>query len=64
LFDLSGKSLAQEDYPLPERTQETLENALFNAISAFMSSVMMEMARRPPVEACCSTSLMRPRSIS
>lgn len=38
LFDLSGKSLAQEDYPLPERTQETLENALFNAISAFMST--------------------------
>jgi hypothetical protein len=34
LFDLSGKSLAQEDYPLPERTQETLENALFNAIPA------------------------------
>ena len=37
LFDLSGKSLAQEDYPLPERTQETLENALFNAISAFIN---------------------------
>jgi hypothetical protein len=71
LFDEAAfDTLAQEDYPLPERTQETLENALFNAISAFMSthqrrvSVMMEMARRPPVEACCSTSLMRPRSIS
>lgn len=36
LFDLSGKSLAQEDYALPERTQETLEHALFNAIARFM----------------------------
>ena len=36
LFDLSGKSLAQEDYPLPERTQETLENTLFQAIASFM----------------------------
>ncbi|MBK0003855.1 N-acetylglucosamine repressor [Erwinia sp. S38] len=35
LFDLSGKSLAEEHYPLPERSQETLENALFNAIAAF-----------------------------
>jgi N-acetylglucosamine repressor len=35
LFDLSGKSLAQEDYALPESTQETLENALFNAIASF-----------------------------
>nr|WP_024967417.1 N-acetylglucosamine repressor [Pantoea sp. IMH] len=35
LFDLSGKSLAQEDYALPERTQETLEHALFNAIAHF-----------------------------
>ncbi|WP_147196252.1 N-acetylglucosamine repressor [Pantoea sp. MBD-2R] len=36
LFDLSGKSLAQDDYPLPERTQETLENALFSAIARFI----------------------------
>ena len=36
LFDLSGKSLAQEDYALPERTQDTLEHALFNAISSFI----------------------------
>ncbi|MFU9136233.1 DNA-binding transcriptional regulator NagC [Erwinia tasmaniensis] len=36
LFDLSGKPLAQEDYALPERTQETLEHALFNAIASFM----------------------------
>ncbi|MDN8541075.1 DNA-binding transcriptional regulator NagC [Erwinia sp. DT-104] len=35
LFDLSGKVLAQEDYALPERTQETLEHALFNAIASF-----------------------------
>lgn len=35
LFDLSGKSMAEEHYPLPERTQETLENALFNAIADF-----------------------------
>ncbi|WP_034913355.1 N-acetylglucosamine repressor [Erwinia sp. 9145] len=35
LFDLSGKSLAQEDYPLPERSQEDLELALFNAIATF-----------------------------
>jgi hypothetical protein len=33
----------QEDYPLPERTQETLENALFNAISAFMSTHQRKM---------------------
>ncbi|WP_075180684.1 N-acetylglucosamine repressor [Pantoea sp. 1.19] len=35
LFDLSGKVLASADYPLPERTQETLEHALFMAIEAF-----------------------------
>ncbi|WP_168428742.1 DNA-binding transcriptional regulator NagC [Erwinia amylovora] len=35
LFDLSGKSLAEEIYPLPQRTQETLENALFKAIADF-----------------------------
>ncbi|MFS2223626.1 DNA-binding transcriptional regulator NagC [Pantoea sp. B65] len=35
LYDLSGKSLAEEHYPLPERTQETLENALFRAIENF-----------------------------
>ncbi|WNN45599.1 DNA-binding transcriptional regulator NagC [Winslowiella toletana] len=35
LYDLSGKSLAEEHYPLPERTQETLENALFTAIENF-----------------------------
>lgn len=35
LYDLSGKSLAEEHYPLPERTQDTLENALFRAIESF-----------------------------
>lgn len=35
LYELSGKSLAEEHYPLPERTQETLENALFLAIENF-----------------------------
>lgn len=38
LYDLSGKSLAEEHYPLPERTQETLEHALFNAIAHFIST--------------------------
>ncbi len=38
LFDLSGKSLAQEDYALPERTQETLEHALFAAIDSFIDT--------------------------
>lgn len=28
LFDMSGKSLGEEHYALPERTQETLEHAL------------------------------------
>ncbi len=36
LFDLSGKSLAQQDYPLPQRTQEALEQALFDAIAHFI----------------------------
>jgi len=36
LFDLSAKTLAEEHYPLPERTQETLEHALLNAISSFI----------------------------
>ena len=37
LFDLSGKSLAEEHYPLPERSQATLEQALFDAISHFQT---------------------------
>uniref|UniRef100_A0A8W7P2L0 HTH marR-type domain-containing protein n=1 Tax=Anopheles coluzzii TaxID=1518534 RepID=A0A8W7P2L0_ANOCL len=36
LYDMSGKSLGEEHYSLPERTQETLEEALFNAIEQFI----------------------------
>ncbi|EFV42017.1 N-acetylglucosamine repressor [Hafnia paralvei] len=36
LYDMSGKALAEEHYPLPERTQETVENALLNNIEQFM----------------------------
>ncbi|KAB7897946.1 ROK family protein [Rouxiella sp. S1S-2] len=36
LYDLSAKPLAEQHYPLPERTQETLENALVSAISQFI----------------------------
>ncbi|MBL7636169.1 DNA-binding transcriptional regulator NagC [Atlantibacter hermannii] len=35
LFDLSSKALAEEHFALPERTQQTLEHALFNAIAQF-----------------------------
>ncbi|MDA3134118.1 DNA-binding transcriptional regulator NagC [Atlantibacter subterraneus] len=35
LFDLSSKALAEEHFALPERTQETLEDALLNAIAQF-----------------------------
>lgn len=38
LYDLSSKTLEEEHYPLPERTQETLEHALLNIIAAFMES--------------------------
>jgi N-acetylglucosamine repressor len=36
LYDLSAKALSEQHYPLPERTQETLENALVSAITHFM----------------------------
>ncbi|EIC84503.1 N-acetylglucosamine repressor [Serratia sp. M24T3] len=36
LYDLSAKVLSEQHYPLPERTQETLENALIAAITHFM----------------------------
>ncbi|TCV97983.1 DNA-binding transcriptional regulator NagC [Biostraticola tofi] len=36
LYDLSGKSLSEENFALPERTQESLEHALFGAISRFL----------------------------
>lgn len=38
LYDLSSKTLEEEHYPLPERTQETLEHALLNIIATFMES--------------------------
>lgn len=38
LYNLSGKSLAEEAYPLPERTQETLEKGLLRAISIFIET--------------------------
>lgn len=37
LYDLSSKVVA-EHYPLPERTQETLEHALLNTIAVFIDS--------------------------
>lgn len=36
LYDLSAKALSEQHYPLPERTQETLENALIAAITHFL----------------------------
>lgn len=36
LYDLSAKSLAEQHYTLPERTQDTLENVLFSSISQFI----------------------------
>lgn len=38
LYDLSSKAIAEEHYPLPERTQETLEHALLNTIAQFIES--------------------------
>ncbi|WP_409306336.1 ROK family protein [Pectobacterium sp. B1J-3] len=38
LYDLQGKSLEEEHYDLPEKTQEALEAALFNAIDHFIDS--------------------------
>lgn len=43
LYDMSGKSLGEEHYPLPERTQETLENALFHAIEQFLASYQRKL---------------------
>ncbi|MDX5627882.1 MULTISPECIES: ROK family protein [unclassified Brenneria] len=37
LYDLQGKSLAEEHYDLPEKTQETVEAALFAAIGYFLN---------------------------
>lgn len=38
LYDMSSKVVAEEHYPLPERTQETLEYALLNTIAIFIES--------------------------
>lgn len=38
LFNLSAKSLAEEHYALPERTQQGLESALLNAINQFIEN--------------------------
>ena len=38
LYDLSSKVVAEEHYPLPERTQETLEHALLNTIALFIEA--------------------------
>ncbi|ANI28466.1 transcriptional regulator [Yersinia entomophaga] len=43
LYDMSGKSLGEEHYPLPERTQETLEHALFNIISQFIEQFQRKL---------------------
>ena len=43
LFDMSGKSLGEEHYALPERTQETLEHALFNIISQFIDAYQRKL---------------------
>ncbi|ATA24789.1 transcriptional regulator [Brenneria goodwinii] len=37
LYDLRGKALGEERYHLAEKTQETVETALFNAISHFLN---------------------------
>lgn len=38
LYDLSGKALAQTNYPLPQRCQQTLEQALLNIITTFIAA--------------------------
>lgn len=38
LFNLGAKSLAEEHYALPEKTQDTLENALLDAINQFIEN--------------------------
>lgn len=43
LYDLSSKVLAEEHYPLPERTQETLEHALLNTIERFIGQTQRKI---------------------
>lgn len=38
LYNLSGKSIVEEAYSLPERTQAALEQSLLNAISSFIET--------------------------
>lgn len=38
LYDLSSKTTEEEHFPLPERTQETLEHALLNIIATFIEN--------------------------
>ncbi|PWW08003.1 DNA-binding transcriptional regulator NagC [Mangrovibacter plantisponsor] len=38
LFDLSARPLAEEHFPLPERTQETLQDALLNTLATFINN--------------------------
>lgn len=38
LYDLSSQVVAEEHYPLPERTQETMEHTLLDTISVFIDS--------------------------
>ncbi|TKI05462.1 DNA-binding transcriptional regulator NagC [Martelella alba] len=43
LYDLTGKSLYEEYIPLPERTQEALETALFGAIACFLENCQRKL---------------------
>ncbi|MEY8711233.1 transcriptional regulator [Mangrovibacter phragmitis] len=38
LFDLSARALAEEHFPLPERTQETLQDALLKTLTTFINN--------------------------
>ncbi|WP_226569152.1 DNA-binding transcriptional regulator NagC [Mangrovibacter yixingensis] len=38
LFDLSARTLAEEHFSLPERTQETLQEALLKSLATFISN--------------------------
>lgn len=38
LFDLSARALAEEHFPLPERTQETLQDALLKILTTFINN--------------------------
>ncbi|STV53296.1 N-acetylglucosamine-6P-responsive transcriptional repressor NagC [Klebsiella pneumoniae subsp. ozaenae] len=44
-YDLSSKTLEEEHFPLPERTQETLEHALLNIIATFYRKLSAQNSR-------------------